>query len=216
MSRSKDKAISVAIKCAKEYKENLLGRNLLFVSMNKHKQISCIEVLFEARHFQHLTGLKTSKSNISATDFFDRCIDKRLSPEDIEFADDGTTTKKLSVLPSIVKKNLSASMIGDSIGGHPKLITDKMAGSVTACIGFVNDSVTGRYVPNTVLSGDIRQNVTTTNRIILTYRKQTSEKRYNEIVFATKKFDFSTLRLPDGYEYLPIPANTSGDNVNDK
>ena len=50
-------------------------------------------------------------------------------------------------------------MLGDYNMSQPKLYTDKIAGSISACMGFVRDGGEGRFVPNTVLEGDIRSKV---------------------------------------------------------
>ena len=74
-------------------------------------------------------------------------------------------------------------------------------------MGFVRNGGEGRYVPNTVLEGDIRAKVVKADRILLTYRKNRSENQYTELVFSAKKVDWSTIELPEGYQYLPLPNN---------
>ena len=70
---------------------------------------------------------------------------------DFEFAKDGTTQLKLEVMPRLISKNLSATMICDYNSRNPKLVTDKLAGSTAACMEFVTTGPADRYVPNTVL-----------------------------------------------------------------
>lgn len=205
MAITKKDALSVVFSCAPEYKKNLVDRSLLFVCTDKHKQTYCLEVTFDASNFQHMTGLKTKQSGIHALHFFELCIDQRLTEDDFEFADDGTTPLKMRVLPNLVKKNLSANMLGDYNMSQPKLYTEKIAGGVKACVGFVRDGGVGRYVPNTVLEEDIRKRVNRPDRIILTYRKKRGEERYSEIVYSAKKVDWSRVKLPKDYEYLPLP-----------
>lgn len=55
-------------------------------------------------------------------------------------------------------KNLSADTIGDYATLSPKLYTDKLAGSTKACMGFIKTSNSSRYVPNTILKEDTRDN----------------------------------------------------------
>lgn len=206
MGITKEQALRIVFACAAEYKKNLVDRSLLFVCTDKHQNTYCLEVTFDITNFQHLTGLKTDKTGISAAQFFDLCIKKRLRSEDFEFAADGTTYLKMKILPNIVRKNLSANMIGDYNKSQPKLYTEKIAGGVKACVGFVRDKGVGRYVPNTVLEGDIRQKVKRPDRILLTYRKYRGEDRYSEIVYAAKKVEWGKVKLSDGYEYLPLPT----------
>lgn len=78
-------------------------------------------------------------------------------------------------------------------------------------MGFVRDGGHGRFVPNTVLEGDIRTKVKHADRIILTYRKQRREEQYAEIVFQAKKVEWEEIVLPDEYSYLPLPQSTITD-----
>lgn len=197
--------MAVVFSCAPLYKENLVGKSLLFVTTDKHKKVYCLEVTFDTGNFMHMTGFKVKKPGINARHFFNLCYDKRLAEADFEFADDGTTEMKMRVLPSLVTKNLSARMLGDYNMSQPKLYTDKIAGSISACMGFVRDGGEGRYVPNTVLEGDIRIKVVKANRIVLTYRKERKDEQYSEIVFSAKKVDWEKLEFPDEYKYLPLP-----------
>ena len=73
-------------------------------------------------------------------------------------------------------------------------------------------AVLAGIVPNTVLKGDIRNLVYVPDRIIVTYRKTPKEEKYSEIVYAAKKLDWSTIKLPGDYTYLPLPSNTKPSN----
>ena len=73
-------------------------------------------------------------------------------------------------------------------------------------MGFVRNGGKGRFVPNTVLEGDIRSMVKgSADRIVITYRKQRGDALYTEIVYAAKKIDWVALTLPEEYQYLPLP-----------
>ena len=203
---TKKEALQIVFSCAASYKENLAGRSLLFVTTDKYKTVRCLEVTFDGSNFLHMTGFKLNKKEISANNFFSMCCDKRLSESDFEFAADGTTEMKMRVLPGLVQKHLSAKMVGDYNLSQPKLYTDKLAGSVGACMGFVRNGGKGRFVPNTVLEGDIRSMVKgSADRIVITYRKQRGDALYTEIVYTAKKIDWTALTLPEEYQYLPLP-----------
>lgn len=205
MAYTKKEALAVIFSCALQYKQNLVERSLLFVCMDKHKNVHCLEVTFDASNFMHMTGFKTEESGIRPLHFWDLCLDQRLAESDFEFSDDGTTQLKLKVLPGLVRSNLSAKMLGDYNMSHPKLYTEKIAGGINACVGFVRTGEGGRYVPNTVLEGDIRHKVKRPDRIILTYRKRRGETQYNEIVYCAKKVDWTKIKLPENYSYLTLP-----------
>ena len=210
---TKKEALGIVFSCAPLYKKNLVDQSLLFVTTDKHKEVHCLEVTFDTSNFLHMTGFKLRKPGINARHFFNLCYDKRLTESDFDFASDGTTEMKMRVLPSLMKKNLSAKMLGDYNLYQPKLYTDKLAGSLSACMGFVRDGGNGRFVPNTVLEGDIRTMVKHADRIILTYRKKRIDAQYAEIVFQAKKVAWEKIVLPDEYSYLPLPQSLSTDDV---
>ena len=93
MGLTKKEILSKLFICATKYKENLLSRCLLFVACDKNKNFEFFSASFSAGNFQHLTGVITQ--NISPRDFFRRCLERRLSPNDIEAHKDGTTDLKL-------------------------------------------------------------------------------------------------------------------------
>ena len=73
-------------------------------------------------------------------------------------------------------------------------------------MGFVRNGGKGRFVPNTVLEGDIRSLVKgSASRIVITYRKQRGKEQYTEIVYTAKKVDWESLALPEEYQYLSLP-----------
>lgn len=195
----KEQAVSIVVSCAEKYRDELSGKSLLFLCMDKHKKISTIEFTFDASNFLHLTGLKLHK--ISPLDFYQRCLDHRVSVKDFDFAPDGTTPLKLDVLPYIMNKYLSAAMIGDYNSNNPKLYTEKLVGSVKACVGFI-ETDTERYVPNTVLRVDIREYASNIVQVIAVYRKNRFDAVYGELTYKSKKVDLNTIQFPDEYSYL--------------
>lgn len=72
-------------------------------------------------------------------------------------------------------------------------------------MGFKKVGNAERYVPNTVLKGRTDDFTGKTDRIIVTYRKTASDPQYTEIVYAAKKIAWQDIRLPAGYEDLPLP-----------
>lgn len=216
----KKAALSVIFSAAEEYEKNLNGNNLLFLFLDKHKNISYFEVEFNSGNFMHLTGirltggykesLKFNSDNNSGSDidisyankFYEKCINKKIGIDEFEFSDDGTTWLKLQVLPALMKSNLSANMLGDFTSRTCKLYTEKVAGNVRGCMGFVRDMKVNKNVPNTVLKSDIRDCVSAANRIIATYRKKKTETVYREIVYMAKNVDFNKIKFPKEISYL--------------
>lgn len=212
MGFTKEQAIKIVSSCAKSYQDNLVDQSLLFVCLDKHKRTLCIEFTFDASNFLHLTGLKLngiidengSKHTLSAIDFFNKCLDHKLSIHDFEFASDGTTVLKLEVLPFVISKNLSADMIGDYDSTNPRLYTEKLVGGIKACVGFIKPS--GRYVPNTVLKVDIRNHAANISRVVAVFRKNKLDDKYSELTYKAKKVDWQCVKYPDEFAYLPSLA----------
>ena len=205
MAIKKGDALKIILETAECYEKNLRNRNLLFLYEDKYHNIDSYEVVFEGSNFLHLTGLIVDKSTMPAQVFYQRCLAKRLSVSDFEIAADGTTELKLEVLPQLVSTNLSARMIGNFFSNRVRLYTERIAGSVHACMGFVTDLHGQKNVPNTVLKQDVRDITKRANRIVLTYRKAIEEELYTEIVYSAKKYDWDKLRLPKRYKYFPLP-----------
>ena len=206
---TKEQAINIVLSCADKYKNELLNKCLLFVVIDKSKRLSFVETRFGAGQFLHLTGLKITDKECSATRFFKKCLDHKLSPDDFEFADNQTTIMKLEVMPSLICKNLAANSVGSYKGFGLVLNTEKLVGGIRGCIGFVSDKKNKYYVPNTLLKADIRDFIVDAGRILVTYRRDVTENRYSEIVYAAKNVDWKFLVLPDEYSYLQLPENGS-------
>lgn len=165
----KKRAIQIMTKSAKMYKDNLEDRKVLFlygVPSEVNKQLSdkgivtgirAYEVVFHRGNFLHLTGVKINREEVkSAINFYEKCLDNRLSEDDFSFAEDGSTAQKLDILESMMLLKRNVSMIGEFTDGGPKLYAEKIAGNVCACIGFIKDKNTRLNVPNTLLKKDIR------------------------------------------------------------
>lgn len=206
----KKDALRILFETSQKYKEELCGKNLLFVSADTHKNVDFFEVVFNESNFLHLTDVQRSKqceltnnkfSNYSK-EFFNKCVSKRLKEEEIEFSNDGKTVLKLSVLPFVVNKNLSAKMYGYYDGSNEILYTEYLLGGVNACMGFIKAKESGEYVPNTLLKQDIRTITSHYNKIIAVYRKDVSKSTYNECVYIAKKEDLTKYRFSKEYEYL--------------
>ena len=214
---SKEDAISIVVKCAEQYKENLADRNILLICRSKQNVISTIELSFDASNFLHLTGLKlrqkTGQNRMSAKVFYNRCLSHQLSAADFDLAADGTTPLKLEILPRLLSKDLSVKMIGDYNSRNPKLVTDKLAGNTIACLGFVSSQPSGKYVPNTVLKLDMRDYVSGWLQVIAVYRKPREAKCYEEMTYFAKKVAWDEVNYPEPYSYLEKPVQLQDNHI---
>ncbi len=202
---SKKEAVSVAITAARLYRNNFAGKRLLFVVTDKHKNLSSLEVRFDASNFHHLTGLEITNQKWSRLDFYNFCIDGRLREADIEFTANGTTHQKLSVLSSAFKNpNLSATMLGNYNHSHPLLYTEKLVGGVKWALGFRDITGKGDYIPDTLLAGDIRNQIQNSYRIIATYIKKQDDPYFQKIIYKAKKIEYAKLCYPSDWGNRPI------------
>lgn len=189
---TKADATRVIVQCAAAYRDNLENTNMLIAYVQKDKRdVEFIEAVFLPRHFMHLTGVKFSDGRkLFSVEFYRKCLNNRLSEDDFQMAADGTTVQKLQVLPKLMTKNLSAKMIGDYKDTVVFLHTEKVTGSVSACMGFVYEKEIGYYSPNTVLQIDIRE-ATRNNYacVVSIFQKKTSDSQYSTPVYVAKGID---------------------------
>ena len=194
---NKSKAIGIIVQCVELYHENFENKNLMILSANKQKYIHALEAHFPRRCFMHLTGIMPNESLVrSATHFYTMCLEHRLTEGSFSIRPDGTTEMKLSVLPDLLKPHLSAKSIGDYDAFSPKLFTEKLAGSIRACMGFTKGD--GFYYPNTVLKKDIRDiSKHPQERILAIVSKEVGDLLYGTYVYATKIDDWSMYHISD-------------------
>ena len=195
---NKSEAQKVLFECVELYKNNLIDYNLLFLCAGKNRKMNALEMQFSTTGFLHLTGVKfpgkkIPGKKIPARAFFDKCINRRLSLAEFDLALDGTTELKLKILPMLFQKNLSASMIGDFSARTSLLVTEKLAGGIKGCMGFVRDEGTGYYVPNTVLNLDIRKYRKISREFLSHFEKEKSPVHILKLHMLLKKLNGTNL-----------------------
>lgn len=213
----KRRAIQIMTKAAELYRDNLEDQKVLFLYglpsevkkqlQTEEKHLSGIqgyEVAFHRYNFLHLTGVKLNKNSAaSAIHFYQKCLDKRLTESDFAFAKDGSTGQKLDILESmmLIKKNVT--MIGDFTDRGPKLFSEKAAGNVCGCIGFVQDRNTKLNVPNTLLKKDIRDvTAQPTYKVFAVVSKTYQEGKYSKLVKLDKSIDIKECHFSEEIEKL--------------
>lgn len=172
----KEQYIKKITAAAKLYKQNLSGYTYLFISSTINGQYRYMEVAFHPRNFMHLVG--ASSATLSSVAFFDACLNNKLSPRDLIIENESQTKMKLDVIDELMKLPWTAKMIGDYNGNGNYLYTEKIAGNIRGCMGFVEQQNFLYYLPNTVLKSDIRQNVSTAFPIAAIYRKSINDASY--------------------------------------
>lgn len=213
----KRKAIQIMSKSARLYKEALEDQKILFLygvpsevkkELQKEEKnlfsLRGYEVAFHRYNFLHLTGVKIKSSKtISAIHFYEKCLSNRLTENDFSFASDGSTGQKLDILENMMLIKRNAAMIGDFTGRGPKLFSDKVAGNIYGCIGFVRDRNTGLNVPNTLLKKDIRD-VTEfpKQKVYAVVSKRYMEEKYSVIEKQDKSVNIKECHLTEEIERL--------------
>ena len=177
----KRRAIQIMTKAAQLYKEHLEDQKVLFL-YGLPKEVN--------KQLQESNKILNKKETASAIHFYQKCLDKRLTENDFVFAKDGSTGQKLDILERmmLIKKNVT--MIGEFTDRGPKLYTEKAAGNICGCIGFVKDKNTKLNVPNTLLKKDIRDvTAQPTYKVFAVISKHYTDEKYTNLVKMDKSID---------------------------
>ena len=199
----KEEAIRIISSCAKTYCSELKNQNILIV-FGKGQEYEFIETAFLPQSFLHLTGVELVKkekegeiSESRSSDFLNKCQKGQLSPKEFNLAANGTTEMKLRVLPQLMNIHRTARMVGDYNHTKTVLKTDKLAGNVTGCIGFIKSK--NRYYPNTALREDIRDvTENPTKKIYAILRKPIGSNLYKEVTYLAKDTTIELLQSIKG------------------
>lgn len=197
-----DKKTSLAIitQAARIYDSQLNNKNFLLIYGELRKP-QHIELMFGAKNFHHLTGIVINKKHLfrdvhdknsnELEVFYFKALNGKLHENDIGFKTDGTTEQKMRVLLQTLTISKSIKMYGDFVDNRVKLKTEKVAGGTNSFLGFVKSN--GFYVPNTVIEGDIRNNVYTPYTVYGILSKSKDDTYYNQVITMKKNIDVDDL-----------------------
>lgn len=205
---NKRQAIRIMTNSARLYKENLEDKKVLFLygiprEINeqlhtREKELNCLEyyeVVFHRSNFLHLTGVHINPGKLkSSIQFYEKCIGNRLAEDDFEFSKDGSSIQKLEILEHMMSIKKNVAMLGEFTNKGPKLYSEKVAGGVCGCIGFVKDRKSKLNVPNTLLKKDIRD-VTSSpkKKIYAVFDKTYMDDKYSNVVKLDKSIDINEI-----------------------
>jgi hypothetical protein len=211
-----NKAVSNVVSCANIYDKELNNRNLLFI-IQDNRNIDYVETSFKAENFQHLTGIsyKNPEGGINSINFYKQCVEKSLKTTDIYINSKKTAVQissKLEALKETTALHKTARMVGDFNNNGKALKTDKLAGNVSACMGFI--PLGQFYIPNTNIHEDIRKKIDYSMPILVTLRKDMKDEKYTEITHIKKGLDLSELKLPP--EILSKLTDEAKEQLNQK
>ena len=213
----KRRAIQIMTRAAALYHANLEDQKVIFlygvpaevrkqllIDKGKLLPIKSYEVAFHRYNFLHLTGVKIDSSDVaSAIHFYEKCLANRLMPESFSFAKDGSTVQKLDILETMMGIKRNVTMIGDFTDRGPKLFTEKAAGSVCGCIGFVKDRNTRLNVPNTLLKKDVRDvTASPVQKVYAVFSKSYTAERYSMLEKVDRGIDIKKCIFAEEIEKL--------------
>lgn len=191
---TKQQAIQIIVKCAKQYHMYLENYQLAFVYRDGNNHSNYVEVQFRPYNFLHFTGV-TPRNGLNANDFYRYALNNRISERDFSFKDSHTTELKLQILDVIMNIDSKARMIGNYAGSHIELFTEKVAGTTTACLGLISKG--DCYIPNSVLKEDIRTIVPKpSERIYVIFKKKINSVLYTELTYKSKNLRITKRCLP--------------------
>lgn len=182
---NKKDALSAISKAARLYEKELCNKYIMIIygaaSHPEHITITCMPT-----HFFHLTGVMKC-NHINNNKFYKDAIDNKLTVNDFEMKND-TTELKLQVLSQTIKLRSNAKMVGtySNNGNHIMLQTDKLAGGIKSCMGFVLTD-NRLYVPNTVLKANIINEVDRHERVLAIISKPFNSKSIGTVEYVADK-----------------------------
>lgn len=182
---------------AKLYDQNLNGKHFLFVGRDTSTgTLWWFEVSFTPKNYAHLAGI-APVNGISSVQLYNACLDGRLKQTDFR-PTNGDIGRKLDMLPELMRLPWTAKMMGVFNDTGNFLSTEKLAGNVRGCMGFVQQKNSVLNIPNTILQDDIRDRVQRTYQILAVFSKPMQEKLYDPIPISTASFlKGKTIELPD-------------------
>lgn len=175
-TEEKKRLLPFLFRGAETYKRILLDKSFLFIGQGtKDESQLIIECIFLPCNFMHLTGCEIL-GGAPPTSFFDRCLNRRLSPDEFDCIPEAFLKK--DVFDEVFSLPYSAKMIGRSSGGGNRLYTERLAGNIRGCMGFVLGDKTPCYSPNTVLKEDIRNIVIKPQKLLAVYGRPVNSELY--------------------------------------
>lgn len=191
---TKKQAIAIITKCAKQYQQYLEGYQVVFVYRDENNRSDHTAVRFHSHNFLHFTGV-SPRQGINANGFYRASLNNRLSEHDFSFKNNHTTELKLKVLDIIMNIGTKARMIGNYIGPHLELYTEKVTRTTTACLGLIQSK--DCYIPNSVLSEDIRSIVPKPpGKIYAIFKKPINATKYTQLTYKSKNITITQKCLP--------------------
>ena len=214
----KKKFINIIAECQKEYDKNLKNNKIMFI-IEENNKINKEEVFFGKRNFYHLTGIRAfnnTGSELSPSNFYYLLSRGRIDRLNIE-RKDNMADLKLQILPQLMRIDRTANMIGDYYNSNIFLQTEKVAGNINSCMGFVKDKKMNIYIPNTALNLDLRSITSTRNKIVAILKKNINDKLYKNITYLKVQYEIKDiLKNPEVNKNINLKEIYSKDKLINK
>ena len=201
MKFTKEDARRRVLNCAKQYQQKLLNKKLIIIYRERNdNMIRYIEVAFYERNYQHLTGIELvdSEGNVlhhQAVNFYRKCIRNKLSIDEIQFKEDGTSQLKLLALPALMDVTKITKITGDYNNVRPYLFVDKVMGGVNFCLGLTKEE--SEYVPSSALLEDIKKLTNAPSQVLAIFEKDFDKNIYENVKHVAKGLNLSNIKLPN-------------------
>jgi len=186
----KKEVINIIVKCAKLYEKNLAGKSILFLYL-ENNVLNYVEIIFQKSNFQHLTGVEINNKK-EPKSFYNKCLKRVISEEEISLKKDGTSELKLLVLEQLMNIDKNARMLGNYNNSNLYLYTEKVLGTTSATLGIKR--VNKYYIANTALKGDVRNVASNINKIICIMSKAVEQKLYDVVTYKAKDFNLDNIQ----------------------
>ena len=184
--------LNTVYKCLKDYDQNLKNKKIMFVVEMKDKNLIKEEIYFPKSSYCHLTGVIILDCNgriLNSFEFYNLIKKGTITFNKYKIISrNNTMDLKLQVLPQLMKIDRMATMIGDFNNSNLYLQTKKIIGNVNTCMGFIKDSKSNLYIPNTTLKSDIRDITENTNKIVAILKKDANKILYDEMTYLKQNY----------------------------
>lgn len=188
------------LNCAKQYQQKLLNKKFIIIYRERQNNEICyIEVVFQERNYQHLTGLERIDKNGNvlhhqSMNFYRKCMENKLGLEEFRFKQDGTTHLKLAALPVLMDITKITKITGDYNNARPYLFVDKVMGGVNFCLGLSKENSV--YVPSSALLEDIKRLTDAPSQVLAIMEKNIDADIYSTVKHVAKGLNLNNITLP--------------------
>ena len=191
----KERVKNIAVDCSIKYRDNLCNYEYLVIS-EAFTDKYCI-IRAEADNYMHLIGVS---SQLSAQEFYQKCIDSTLTENDFDFNKNkqseksvkGSVREKIVALPSFCDMFTKADLRCQQDFSKGKVKCSFASASDKFTIGFVQEGRPKSLMKNNQLNNN------TSQPIIAVVRKDKGTSNFTEVVLGSIK----------GYEYILKDINS--------